>query len=261
MKKRSIGLMLLVVLFIVAKFGYGAYEDHIKPIQEQQTSKSSSSQATNSSSESTSTSSDSVLPSGVKLVATGGGSYTVDDNKSTLNANIKSAPWVNFSKVDSLGRPGVANAWLNKSARIYKTRDQTGNSKTINPVGWHQTKVNGAWVYNRGHLLGYAIIGGLKSVDASEANRQNIITQTAWANQSQSKDEDGQNYYEQIVRKALDQNKLVRYQVKPYYKGSELVARGTFMQAKSSDGSVNFNVYVPNVQEGVSIDYNTGYAK
>lgn len=261
MKKRGFGFILIVILVLAIKFGYNAYEHHIEPIQQQQSSKTSSSQASATASQSSSATPDSVLPSGVTLVATGGGSYTVNGGKSILNANIKSSPWVNFSKVDSLGRPGVANAWLNRSARIYTTRDKSGNSKTINPVGWHQTKVNGEWVYNRGHLLGYAIIGGLKHVDASEANRQNIITQTAWANQSQSKEADGQNYYEQIVRKALDQNKLVRYQVKPYYKGSELVARGTFMQAKSSDGSVNFNVYVPNIQEGVSIDYNTGYVK
>lgn len=199
------------------------------------------------------------LPSGLK--ATGGGSYYVNDNKSTLNAKITSAPYAQFSNQDSLGRPQVANAWLNHSSRIYQTRDKTGNSATIKPVGYHQAKVDNTWVYNRGHLLGYAIIGGLKSVDASEANPKNIITQTSWANQSNSSSADGQNYYESLVRKALDNNKLVRYQVKPYYQGSELVARGVYMQAKSSDGSLNFNVYVPNVQPNVTINYATGYVK
>ena len=261
MKKKFLGLVLVGVLIIAVKFAYSVYLDHILPVQTNKQSTVSKTSSSSNASESTDNASGDTLPTGVKLVATGGGSYTVNGNKSTLNAKIKSAPWAHFSAVDNLGRPGVANAWLNRSARIYKTRDQTGNSSTIKPVGWHQAKINGTWVYNRGHLLGYAIIGGLKSVDASEANRQNIITQTAWANQSQSKNADGQNYYEQIVRKALDQNKLVRYQVKPYYVGSDLVARGTFMQAKSSDNSVDFNVYVPNVQPGVTINYRTGYVR
>lgn len=199
------------------------------------------------------------LPEG--LVATGGGSYYVNNNKSTLDATIKSAPWVHFSDTDRLGRPHVAEAWLNQSSRVYKTRTETGNDKKINPVGWHQKKINGTWVYNRGHLLGYALIGGVRHVDASEANPRNIITQTDWSNKKDSKSQAGQNYYEGLVRKALDNRKLVRYEVKPYYQGDELVPRGNYIQAKSSDNTLNFNVFVPNTQPNVTIDYKTGYVE
>lgn len=175
-----------------------------------------------------------------------------------LNANVTSAPYAVNKPTDALGRAVMGDALLNKSTRIYQSRDKTGNSRTISPVGFMNKRVNGSYVYNRGHLIGYALAGGIKTFDASEANRQNITTETAWANQSQSVTAKGQNYYEGIVRKALDQNKIVRYRVTPVYNKSELVPRAMHMEAKSRDGKINFNVLVPNVQPKATINYLTG---
>lgn len=190
------------------------------------------------------------------------GSYIVNDDKTDLNANVNVAPYVQLSSQDGLGRPRVANAYLNKSSRQYRSRDETGNSKTINPVGWHQATIGGTYntLYNRGHLIGYALAGNIKSFDPSEANPQNIVTQTAWANQASNGNAEntGQNYYETQVRRALDGNKRVRYRVTPIYHNNDLVPSGNHMEAKSSDGQLEFNVFVPNVQQGVKIDYATG---
>lgn len=185
------------------------------------------------------------------------GAYVLKSDNG-LDAKVSSAPYVSLSNTDNLGRAGVANALLNKTTRQTVTRDKTGNAGTIQPVGYKQTKIGNKYVYNRGHLIGYALAGKLKSFDASEANRNNIITQTAWANQSQKPTARGQLYYETLVRKALDKNQTVRYRVTPLYQGNELVARGTLLQAKSRDGKLNFNVIVPNAQAGATIDYNTG---
>lgn len=195
----------------------------------------------------------------------GNGAFILNDNKTDLNAKVSSAPYVQLAKQDSLGRAGIANALLTKASRQYQSRDQTGNSRQMQPVGWHQLSIGGNYkmLYNRGHSIGYALAGSVRGFDASEANPQNITAQTAWANQASNGNDSntGQNYYETQVRRAQDNRKTVRYRVTPVYDGDNLVPSGSHLEAKSSDGSLEFNVFVPNVEPGVVINYSTGYAK
>ena len=195
----------------------------------------------------------------------GNGAFILNDNKTDLNAKVSSAPYVQLAKQDSLGRAGVANALLTKASRQYQSRDQTGNSRQMQPVGWHQLSIGGNYkmLYNRGHSISYALAGSVRGFDASEANPQNITAQTAWANQASNGNDSntGQNYYETQVRRAQDSRKTVRYRVTPVYDGDNLVPSGSHLEAKSSDGSLEFNVFVPNVEPGVVINYSTGYAK
>lgn len=195
----------------------------------------------------------------------GNGAFILNDNKTDLNAKVSSAPYVQLAKQDSLGRAGVANALLTKASRQYQSRDQTGNSRQMQPVGWHQLSIGGNYkmLYNRGNSIGYALAGSVRGFDASEANPQNITAQTAWANQASNGNDSntGQNYYETQVQRAQDNRKTVRYRVTPVYDGDNLVPSGSHLEAKSSDGSLEFNVFVPNVEPGVVINYSTGYAK
>lgn len=195
----------------------------------------------------------------------GTGAFILNSDRTNLNAKVASAPYVHLAAVDNTGRPQAANALLSHSSREYRNRSTTGNARTIEPVGWHQLRLqNNVYVYNRGHSIGYALAGAIKGFDASEANTQNITTQTAWANQSSNGDvsNTGQNYYESLVRQTLDKSQTVkvRYRVTPIYDGHNIVPSGTHLEAKASDGSLEFNVFVPNVQPGVAINYATGFA-
>ena len=154
-----------------------------------------------------------------------------------------------YSDLDSLGRCGVCYANVGQDLMPTEKRGSIGSVK---PTGWVTSKydfVDGKYLYNRCHLLGYQLT-------AENANERNLITGTRYMNT------EGMLPFENLVADYVrESGGHVLYRVTPVFYGDELVARGVQMEGFSVEdkgASVCFNVFVYNVQPGVTIDYADG---
>ena len=154
-----------------------------------------------------------------------------------------------YSPLDALGRCGTAYA--NVGQELMPTEER-GNIGQVRPSGWQTVKydiVDGKYLYNRCHLIGYQLTG-------ENANKQNLITGTRYMNV------DGMLPFENMVADYVKEtDNHVLYRVTPVYEGTDLVAQGVQMEALSVEDAgdgICFNVFVYNVQPGITIDYATG---
>lgn len=157
--------------------------------------------------------------------------------------------YAEYGELDALGRVTVANAVLGQELMPDKEREDTSEVK---PTGWKQAKyanVDGGWLYNRSNLIGYQLTG-------ENANPKNLMTGTRYF------DVEGMLPFENYVANYIEETgNLVRYRITPVFEGNNLLASGVFMEALSIEDygeSLRMNVYIPNVQPGVEIDYATG---
>lgn len=154
-----------------------------------------------------------------------------------------------YSELDSLGRCGTAYASVGTDLMPTEER---GSISKVKPTGWHSVQyehVDGKSLYNRCHLIGYQLSG-------ENANEKNLITGTRYMNV------DGMLPFENMVADYVKEtDNHVLYRVTPIFEGDNLLADGVQMEAYSVEDegeAVSFNVFVYNVQPGVSIDYATG---
>ena len=157
-----------------------------------------------------------------------------------------------YSELDSLGRAKVAYA--NIGVDLMPTEER-GSIVQVKPSGWHLVKydiVNGKYLYNRCHLIGFQLTG-------ENANEKNLITCTRQMNTV------GMLEFENKVANYIKStNNHVLYRVTPIYKDDNLLASGVVMEAYSVEDSgegIKFNIFVYNVQDGIDIDYKTGDSK
>ncbi len=154
-----------------------------------------------------------------------------------------------YAPLDLLGRCSVALACVGEETMPTEER---GNIGSVKPSGWQTVKydiVDGKYLYNRCHLIGYQLTG-------ENANEQNLITGTRYLNM------EGMLPFENMVADYVKETgNHVMYRVTPIYDGVNLVARGVQLEARSVEDEgegVSFNVYAYNAQPGVVINYLNG---
>lgn len=154
-----------------------------------------------------------------------------------------------YGELDDLGRCGMVCASVGEDLMPDEKRGKIGQ---VRPTGWHTVKydnVDGKYLYNRCHLIGYQLSG-------ENANEKNLITGTRYMNV------EGMLPFENMVADYVKEtDNHVMYRVVPVFEGNNLLASGVQMEAMSvEDGGegISYNVYVYNVQPGIDIDYATG---
>lgn len=175
---------------------------------------------------------------------------TVHDNEPFFTQeDMTTNSYETYSDLDALGRCGVA--WANVGIDLMPTEDR-GSIGQVKPSGWQTVKydiVDGKYLYNRCHLIGFQLTG-------ENANEKNLITGTRYLNV------DGMLPFEnQVADYVKETENHVLYRVTPIFQEDELVARGVLMEGLSvEDGGegICFCVYAYNVQPGIVIDYATG---
>lgn len=173
-----------------------------------------------------------------------------------LNGNIPvfeeidtSKSFEEYSELDSLGRAG--SAFANIGVDLIPT-EKRGSIGMIKPSGWHTIKydiVDGKYLYNRCHLIGYQLTG-------ENANEKNLITCTRQMNTKGMLD-----FENKVADYIKSTSNHVLYRVTPVYKDDNLLATGVIIEAKSVEDNgegILFNVFVYNIQNGIEIDYKTG---
>ena len=154
-----------------------------------------------------------------------------------------------YSELDYLERCGPAFAKVGIETMPIEERGEIGQVK---PSGWQTVKydiVDGKYLYNRCHLIGFQLTG-------ENANKGNLITGTRYMNV------EGMLPFENMVADYVQETQNhVLYKVTPVFEGENLVASGVQIEAKSIEDygeGICFNVYVYNVQPGIIINYNNG---
>lgn len=154
-----------------------------------------------------------------------------------------------YSELDSLGRCGVAFANVSEETMPTEKRGSIGQVK---PTGWQTIKyemIDGKYLYNRCHLIGYQLTG-------ENANEKNLITGTRYMNTT------GMLPFEnQVADYVKETGNHVLYRVTPVFEEDNLVASGVIMEASSVEDQgldIEFNVFVYNIQPGITINYKNG---
>ena len=174
----------------------------------------------------------------------------INDNKPNFQEeDYNKQTFETYSNLDYLNRAGTAFAKVSKETMPKEERTSIG---MIKPSGWHTVKydiVSGKYLYNRCHLIGYQLTG-------ENANEKNLITCTRQMNTGAMLD-----FENKVADYIKETNNSVLYRVTPIYKEANLLASGVQIEASSVEDkckSLCFNVYIYNVQDGITIDYTNG---
>lgn len=135
-------------------------------------------------------------------------------------SNLPTASFEYYSELDELGRCGIACANIGPDLMPTEERGDIGE---IKPSGWQTIKydnVDGKYLYNRCHLVGYQLSG-------ENANEKNLITGTRYLNVQ------GMLPFENMTADYVKETgNHVLYRVTPVFDEDDLLAYGVLLRPR-----------------------------
>lgn len=171
----------------------------------------------------------------------------------------------NFN-ADDKGRSGVARAVLTYSQ--YEDSKGSRQGQPLDPPAWPSSNPKIAitfsltertyhgYLYNRSHSIADSLLG-----EGSYTSKYNFTTGTRSQNVGANQN-GGMRYAEELAEDFWKANPntsaTINYQTTPVYNANETIPRGSIVDIKSSDNTLNTEVVVINSAEGLEIDYASG---
>ncbi|KZK44788.1 DNA/RNA non-specific endonuclease [Lactococcus cremoris] len=171
----------------------------------------------------------------------------------------------NFN-ADDKGRSGVARAVLTYSQ--YEDSKGSRQGQPLDPPAWPSSNPKIAitfsltertyhgYLYNRSHSIADSLLG-----EDSYTSKYNFTTGTRSQNVGANQN-GGMRYAEELAENFWKANpntsSTIDYQTTPVYNANETIPRGSIVDIKSSDNTLNIEVIVINSAEGLEIDYASG---
>ncbi|WP_246224867.1 DNA/RNA non-specific endonuclease [Lentilactobacillus kribbianus] len=167
---------------------------------------------------------------------------------------------------DSQGRAATAKAVLTYSE--YQASKGSRQGAPLDPPAWPSANPKVAisyiltgrtyhgYLYNRSHSIGDSLLG-----EKSYTSENNFTTGTRPQNVGADQN-GGMRYAEETAENYWDTHtntsNTINYETTPVYKDDETIPRGSIINLKSSDGSLNTEIVVINSVEGIDINYSDG---
>jgi DNA-entry nuclease len=179
-------------------------------------------------------------------------------------ANMKAGDY-HFAN-DKRQRATTAKAVLTYSQ--YKDSQGSRQGEPLDPTAWPDSnpeigitfgltgRTYHGYLWNRSHSIADSLLGKY-SYTSSNNFTTGTRSQNVGADQNggmRAAEELVENYWESHP----NAKNTVKYETTPLYHGSEMIPRGSIVDIKSTDKTLNTEIVVINSAEGVKIDYNTG---
>lgn len=194
------------------------------------------------------------------------GNYYWENGSAKLSGfeNLKAGEY-SFN-ADDKGRSGVARAILTYSQ--FEASKGSRQGQPLDPPAWPSSNPKIAitfsltgrtyhgYLYNRSHSIADSLLG-----EGSYTSQYNFTTGTRSQNVGANQN-GGMRYAEELAEDFWKANPntsaTINYQTTPVYNANETTPRGSIVDIKSSDNTLNTEVVVINSAEGLEIDYASG---